>query len=158
MFKKLTPEILAPLNGQIKPVSECEDAVFAQKILGDGVFIEPDPVAQKVVSPVSGKITNVFDSLHAYGIESHDGLEILVHIGLNTVELEGEGFTSKVSVGKKVRTGDVLCEVDFAFLAEKGYSLQTPVVITDMSAIQTMEPLAGPAQAGKTIVMHYQKK
>ena len=94
-------EIAAPLTGKVIPVTEVPDPVFAEKVLGDGIAV--DPTEGTVYSPVDGTIFQIAHTFHAMGIESDDGLEILVHLGIDTVKLEGKGFQSFVEVGQKVK-------------------------------------------------------
>ena len=96
-------EIAAPLTGKVIPVTEVPDPVFAEKVLGDGIAV--DPTEGTVYSPVDGTIFQIAHTFHAMGIESDDGLEILVHLGIDTVKLEGKGFQSFVEVGQKVKKG-----------------------------------------------------
>ena len=102
--------VYAPLNGQAVALEQVPDEVFSEKVLGDGLGIIPSD--GKVYSPVNGEISSVAETLHAYGFESDDGLEILVHVGLDTVALKGEGFKSYVNEGDKVCVGDLVAEVD----------------------------------------------
>lgn len=148
-------KIYAPANGQVVPIDQVPDKVFAEKILGDGiaVILESDTIT----APATGKLSNVADTLHAYGIETTDGLELLVHIGINTVELKGQGFQCMVKEGQKVKRGDPLCKVDLAMLKEKGYPLHTPVLITNMDHIGVLKILAGSAAAKETCVMEYEQ-
>lgn len=122
-------EIYAPLNGKIIALEEVPDPVFSQKMMGEGIAIEP--VDGKVLSPVNGKIIQVPESKHAVGIEAEDGSEILIHVGLETVALKGEGFTAKVSQGDKVKVGDELIEFDLAYITEHAEATVTPIVITN---------------------------
>ena len=102
--------IVAPMRGRVIPLDKVPDSVFSDRILGDGCAIEP--VEGTVYSPVSGTVTSVADSLHAYGFLSEDGQEVLVHVGIETVSLKGEGFVSHVKVGDRVRAGDRIADVD----------------------------------------------
>lgn len=149
-------EIKAIANGKAIPVSEVPDEVFASKALGDGVAIIVTD--GKVYSPVDGEITMVADTLHAYGISTEDGLELCVHIGINTVELNGAGFTPKVKEGDHVTAGQLLCEVDMKLMAEKGYPTHTPILMTngDECADVRLLPTES-AEAGKTTVITYKK-
>lgn len=154
--RKKNPEkgkIYAPASGLVVPIDRAPDKVFAEKVLGDGVavILESDVIS----APATGKISNVADTLHAYGIETTDGLELLVHIGINTVELKGQGFQCMVKEGQRVKRGDPLCKVDLAMLKEKGYPLHTPVLITNMDNISDLRILAGSAAANETCVMEY---
>ena len=121
--------VYAPLNGQAVALEQVPDEVFSEKVLGDGLGIIPSD--GKVYSPVNGEISSVAEMLHAYGFESDDGLEILVHVGLDTVALKGEGFKSYVNEGDKVCVGDLVAEVDLELLKKKGINPITPVLVCD---------------------------
>lgn len=112
-----TLSVIAPISGKVVPISEVPDPVFSEKVLGDGIAIIPEN--GKIYSPVNGEITSVVDSKHAYGFSSDDGLDVLIHFGLETVALKGEGFTSHVKEGDKVKIGDLVAEVDINLLKEK---------------------------------------
>ncbi len=120
-------KILAPVKGKVIPLEQVPDEVFAQKVLGDGVGIIPEE--GKIYSPVDGKITTITDTLHAYGFETEDGIQMIVHFGLETVSLKGKGFTSKVKVGQKVKAGDLIAEVDLEYLKEQNVETITPVIV-----------------------------
>ena len=129
----------APLKGKVVPLEKVEDEVFSSKMLGDGVAIEP--AEGKVVSPVNGKVTVVFDTKHAVGILSDDGVEVLIHIGLDTVQLNGQHFNTHVKVDDTVKVGDLLVEFDKKAINEAGYKTVTPVIISnadDYSEIKTI--------------------
>lgn len=149
-------EIKAIANGKAIPVSEVPDEVFASKALGDGIAIIVTD--GKVYSPVDGEITMVADTLHAYGISTEDGLELCVHIGINTVELNGTGFSPKVKEGDRVKAGQLLCEIDMNLMKEKGYQTHTPILMTngDECAEVQLLPTAD-AKAGETTVITYKK-
>lgn len=132
--KKDVGTVYSPCVGQVVNLSEVPDAVFSEKILGDGACILPE--CNDFFSPVDGEIVQVFDTKHAYSIRSSDGIEILVHIGLNTVELKGEGFTSFVKDGDKVKKGDKIAEVNLEQVQDMGYQLYTPILITNMSEVK----------------------
>lgn len=156
-FKKKKQEqvLLATQNGKVVALEEVPDEAFAQKMLGDGVAIIPQ--SGEVYSPVSGKVVQVTDTLHAYGIQSDDGLDVLVHIGVNTVELKGEGFTAMVKEGDSVKAGDLLAKVDLALLKEKKYPLYTPVIITNIDDVTEISYNLGAATAAETIIATYKK-
>lgn len=149
-------EIKAAADGEVIPVSDVPDEVFAGGALGEGVaVIVTDGM---VYAPVDGEIFTVADTLHAYGIATEDGLELLVHIGINTVELGGEGFTAKVKVGDKVRTGQLLCEVDMNLMKEKEIEMHTPILMTNADECREIKLLPDKtAKAGKTTVITYLK-
>ncbi|WP_285858033.1 PTS sugar transporter subunit IIA [Neobacillus cucumis] len=134
-FKKKTvesdPFILQPLEGQLIPIETVPDPVFSQKMMGDGFAVQP--TKGTVVSPVDGKVISVFPTKHAVSLLDHNGREILIHVGMETVNLKGEGFTSFVKDGQTVKKGQKLLEVDFEFIKEKVPSIITPVVFTNLS-------------------------
>ncbi len=148
--KKKTGSIFSICDGQIIKLSEISDPVFSEKILGDGVAIFPE--SQEILSPVDGKIVQVFDTKHAYSILSDDGLEILVHIGLNTVELKGEGFKSFVNNGDMVKTGDKIAEINIEYIESMGYQLYTPILITNLDKIDKMNVKEGRIKKGEEII------
>ena len=128
MSKKIC-SLVSPVSGKIIPLEQVNDDVFSAKILGDGVAVELND--SKVVSPFDGEVVSVAETKHAYGIKSDDGTEILVHIGLDSVKLGGNGFVPKVSVGDRVKKGQLICEVDLDVLKQKGVSVVTPVIVTN---------------------------
>jgi len=122
-------KIMSPATGKVVPIEKVPDEVFSGKVLGDGAAVIP--TTGTVVSPVNGEVTSVAEGLHAYTIRSEDGLDILVHIGLDTVSLRGEGFKSKVNKGHKVKCGDIICEFDIELLKKRGLNPIIPVVVCD---------------------------
>lgn len=147
-------DLYAVGNGKVVKVEDVPDDVFASKALGDGVAVILED--GKVYAPADGEISMVADTLHAYGITTPDGLELLVHIGVNTVELNGQGFQPKVKAGQKVKAGDLLCIVDMKLMKRKGYPMHTPTLLTngDECGEITLLPCDN-AKAGKTIVAQY---
>ena len=143
--------LLAPLNGKVIPLDQVQDDVFSQKVLGDGVAIQPEN--GKLYSPVDGEISSIAETLHAYGFSTEDGLEILIHVGLDTVTLKGEGFKPCVQEGDKVKAGDLIAEIDLDFIASKGISTVTPVVICEGAEDKIMKTASGRVQAGKDAVI-----
>jgi PTS system glucose-specific IIA component len=145
MFKKLFGKkelkkeetLFAPLNGKVVDIEQVPDPTFSQKLMGEGIAIEP--ADGTVVSPVNGEIIQFFHTKHAIGIRSETGLEILIHVGLETVMLNGEGFTGHVQVGDKVKVGDRLITFDLEFIKENAASSITPIVITNMDIVQSIE-------------------
>lgn len=147
-------KLVAPMTGELIDISEVEDITFAQKFLGDGVAIKPTD--GKIVSPVDGKVIQVFHTKHALGL-SFKGIELLIHIGMNTVELKGEGFEINVEEGDKVKAGDVIGHVNLELLKEKGYPTETPIVVTNMEIIKSINKKSGPVIAGEDEIMEIKK-
>lgn len=116
LFKSKSSEINAPVNGEVVDLKEVSDPVFSEKMMGEGFAVKPSD--GKICAPIKGTVKSVFPSLHALTLEAEDGLDILIHIGLDTVELNGNGFSSTIQEGQKVKAGDPLVQVDLAFLAE----------------------------------------
>lgn len=144
--------ILAPMTGDIIEITQVEDEVFSEKMVGDGVAIEPREGI--VVSPVQGRIVQIFPTKHALGIETEDGLEILIHIGLDTVELKGEGFKSYVKVGDEVKLGDKLLEVDLDFIRKSGRSTVSPIIITNMDIVKNISTKIGNVNRGEDSIIN----
>lgn len=134
-FKKQTKkkiEVVAPISGECLSIGEVKDDVFAKKMMGDGFAIKPLPESSKVVSPIDGKIVALPDSKHAIGIKSdeHD-MDILVHIGLDTVSLKGRGFSPRVKLNQEVKAGQPIMDLDKNVMQKSGLDMTTMVVITD---------------------------
>jgi len=120
-------QILAPVSGRVVPMSEVNDPTFSQEILGKGVAVVPSE--GKVVAPASGEVVVMFETKHAVSIRTEDGAELIIHIGLDTVNLRGEHFTAHVAQGDHVKVGDVLVEFDMEAIKEAGYDVITPIVV-----------------------------
>lgn len=127
--KEVKESILSPMTGKVIALEELKDDAFAQGALGQGLGIIPSD--GKVVSPVDGTITTVFPTLHAIGITSDSGVEILIHIGLDTVQMKGEGFAAHIKQGDRVKRGQQLLTVDLKAIEKSGYLTQTPIIITN---------------------------
>ncbi|HEM5163474.1 TPA: PTS glucose transporter subunit IIA [Streptococcus suis] len=121
--------VFSPLSGKILPLEKVNDATFSKKMLGEGVAIIPKD--GKVYAPFDGAVTSLFPTKHAIGLTSDEGVELLIHFGLETVELKGRGFVSHVSDGEKVEKGQLMLEVDVEMLVAEGYDIVTPVVVTN---------------------------
>ncbi len=149
-YKGVTEEVETVADGQVIDLADVKDPVFSQKMMGDGFAVEPEN--GKIYSPVAGTVTSVFPSKHAIGLVTDNGLEVLVHIGLETVSLEGKPFEVHVSEGQKVAAGDLLVTADLEAIKEAGRETSTIVVFTNAAAIKsvTVEKL-GQASA-KTVV------
>ena len=122
-------QVRAPLSGQVIPLSEVPDPVFAQGMMGNGVAIIPSQ--GKLFAPFDGEVTAIFPTGHAVGLTSTDGAEVLMHIGIDTVALNGQGFKANVVQGQKVKAGDVLVEFDIPAIQAAGYQIVTPVIVTN---------------------------
>ena len=140
--------IVAPCNGTIIKMAKVQDQVFSQKLMGDGFAIVPSD--GKFVAPVSGELVTVFDTKHAYGIKNQN-VEVLLHIGLDTVELNGKGFDCKVNQGANITTGDRLVDVNIEAIASEAKSLETPVVITNKAEFKFLKE-EGEVKAGEPIL------
>lgn len=127
--KRAEEDIFCPVEGTIVPLENVKDEVFASKMMGDGIAIEPS--AGKVYAPFAGEVAALFPTGHAVGIRSTNGCEILIHVGLNTVELEGAPFQIKVKQGDKVTKGQILLEFDMEAIKTAGYDLITPVIVSN---------------------------
>ncbi len=144
--------VFSPLNGQVIPLSSVKDPVFADGILGKGAAVLPSE--GKLVSPVNGTILNIFPTFHAIGIQSEEGLEILIHLGFDTVELQGKYFKSNISEGDKVSVGDLLIEFQAEEIKKAGYDITTPIIITNSDQYETIEAVPGDnIKAGEKLII-----
>lgn len=155
-LEDIPEDILAPLTGKVIRIEDVPDKVFAEKMMGEGFAIEP--LGNIVSAPVTGEITSLFATKHAIGITSDNGLEILIHVGMDTVSLNGEGFTAYVKQGDRVKIGDKLLSVDFDIIREKVPSIVTPVVFTNLTENNKVEINYGEVTEGKDVVAVVIKK
>ena len=153
-MKKTEKTLLAVCDGEAIELSYVPDEVFAEKMLGEGFAIIPS--GQNFFAPADGEIVNISDTLHAYSIKTDGGLEVLLHIGIDTVELRGEGFTPRVRVGERVRAGDVVAVADTVFIEKKGFSTVTPVVVTNPDELLSFDLRLGRVIGGESTVMNYE--
>lgn len=130
-FKKKKKEIYCPVNGEVLAIEAVSDPVFASKAMGDGFAVEPTDGA--IYSPVAGKVTSVFPTKHAIGLVTEDGLEVLVHIGIDTVALNGDGFDILVAEGADVTADTQLAKVDLAHLRKEQKLTTTMVIFTNLT-------------------------
>ena len=149
-FKGLTEEVYSVADGQVVALEQVKDPVFAQKMMGDGFAVEP--ANGNIVSPVSGTVSSIFPTKHALGLVTEAGLEVLVHIGLDTVSLEGKPFTVHVAEGQKVAVGDLLVTADLDAIREAGRETSTIVVFTNADAIQSVKLEQTGSLAANTVV------
>ena len=149
-FKGLTEEVYSVADGQVVTLEQVKDPVFAQKMMGDGFAVEP--ANGNIVSPVSGTVSSIFPTKHALGLVTEAGLEVLVHIGLDTVSLEGKPFTVHVAEGQKVAAGDLLVTADLDAIRAAGREISTVVVFTNAEAIKSVKLEQTGSLAAKTAV------
>ena len=149
-FKKKETDLLAPLNGTIIPLEEVPDPVFSQKMMGDGIAIQPS--GGHVHAPFSGEVIMITPTKHAIAIRSISGIEVLIHIGLETVALKGEGFQLAVKEGDRVEKGQLLVEVDWAYIEEHAENTITPIIVTDSDKEITYGS-KGSCIQGETVIM-----
>ena len=148
--------ILAPMTGTAVAITEVPDPIFIEKILGDGVAIVP--TEGKVVSPVDGTVSKVAETGHIYAVTSDNGVEVVIHVGLETVALNGKCFQIHVKEGDKVKAGDLLADADLEFIKETGRNSITPIVIGSSLEGKDLVCEEGEVQAGKTVIMEIKQK
>lgn len=136
-LKRKVRDVMSPVDGQIVALESVPDEVFSQKMVGDGVAVIP--VSNLFRAPIDGVVSKIFSTNHAYSIKSSKDLEVMVHIGLETVALEGKGFTRIANEGDEVKAGDVIIEVDLAYIRDHAKDIITPIIIADGSDVQTIE-------------------
>ena len=132
--------VFSPIEGNAISLDKVNDGVFSEGMLGKGIAIEPS--VGRAVSPINGVVSTVFETKHAIGLTSDDGVEILIHIGIDTVKLNGEHFNTHVKAGDKVKVGDILVDFDIEKIKEAGYPIVTPVIITNTDSYDNIETLA----------------
>lgn len=141
-----TTILYSPMKGEILPVDQSMDEVFASRALGDGIALNPED--GMVCAPCNGTVSLLFPTKHAVGITSDTGIEVLIHIGINTVQLDGAGFEAYVAQGDKVKCGDKLIQADLKLINEKGLNPQTMMILPEGGGLKTeVYPSAG-AEAG----------
>lgn len=147
--------LLAPLSGEIVPLEEVPDVVFAEKIIGDGLAIKPS--GNKMVAPCDGVISKIFAHNHAFAMNSDSGLEIFVHFGVDTVELKGAGFTRIATEGQRVAAGEVIIEFDLSLLEATAKSTLTPIIISNMEDIKELTRASGAVTLGTDVILSIRK-
>jgi PTS system glucose-specific IIA component len=140
--------ILAPIDGAVLDIESVPDEVFAQKMVGDGVAI--DPSGQYAVAPINGTLIKLFPGGHAFGIATDDGVELIVHIGLDTIELNGEGFRNIATEGQVVKVGDPIVQFDRPTIERQNKVVLSPVVSSGQGTI--IQRASGNVQAGKDVL------
>lgn len=156
-FLKKSYNLVAPIDGKIIDLSEVPDQVFAERLAGDGVAI--DSTGDTIVAPADGKLSLIFRTNHAFGITLNNGVELLVHIGLETVALEGAGFQRIATEGQVVKAGDPIVKINREEILSKGCSLVTPVLITNPDIIKDLKCKVGETvKAGEGEILTYKTK
>lgn len=143
-------DIYAPISGKIVDIETVPDPVFSEKIVGNGIAI--DPKGDKILSPIDGTIGKIFETNHAFSIESPQGLEIFVHFGIGTVELRGVGFKRLAEEGQEVKSGDPILSFDLPYLKQHVDSVLTPVLLANMEDVQGLDKRHGNVEAGKDVI------
>lgn len=159
LFKKKEEDsdIIAPLTGKVIPLEQVPDQVFSQKMMGDGLAIEP--LNKDVLSPIEGEVVDVFKTRHAISLRAENGAEILIHMGLETVQLDGKGFDIMIENGQKVKKGDILATYDINTIAEEGYKTVTPIVLLNADDYQMTNVIDGQeVTAGSETLFTLEKK
>jgi glucose-specific phosphotransferase system IIA component len=153
LFKRKQREILSPVDGQVVDITEVSDEVFSQKMVGDGVAVKP--VGDTFCAPIDGTVSKIFSTNHAFSIKSDKDLEVMVHIGLETVALEGRGFERLVNEGDLVFAGDPVIKVDMNYIAAHAKDTITPVIVSDESDVGRIEKILRIAKC-KDVIMEVQ--
>jgi len=156
-FKKKQKEmaVYAPMDGVAIKISDVPDEAFSERILGDGAAVIPEN--GNVYSPVSGEIIDITDSKHAFCITTNDGTELLLHIGIDTVNLKGEGFNLNIVSGDKVKAGTKIAEIDLEFLKKNNVKLETPVILTEAENYKITQVHEGRVKGGHDVLFMYKK-
>lgn len=145
-----TIELGAYVSGEVVKLSEVNDPTFAEEMLGTGVAMLPS--SGTLYSPIDAEVTLVFDTMHAVTLETENHVEILLHIGLDTVQLSGEGYQAFVKAGDKVKKGDPLLGFDMELIKRKGYDLITPMIICNTEEFKSITPVEGAHEVGDTVL------
>ena len=155
VFSRQRGTLLSVADGRAIPLSEVPDEAFSSGMLGTGFAVEP--IKGTIYSPVDGMVEGVTDSRHAYSIRSDDGLDVLVHIGVDTVKLGGEGFLPLVDEGDRVSAGDAIARADLAAIRAAGCRTVTPVLVANGDGLENVKFKLGNVTGGKSTVMLYKK-
>ncbi len=143
--------VMLPIDGKVIPLEQLPDETFASAILGPGCGVEP--TGDTVYAPFDGTVTQVPESLHAVGMMSDDGIELLIHVGIDTVKLDGVPFTAHVKEGDRVQAGDLLIEFDRQAILDAGYDLATPIIISNSDDYREIDTVASSAvEAGQPLL------
>lgn len=149
-------KVFAPISGNIIALEDVPDEVFAQKMIGDGIAIIP-LASGTMLAPADGRVEKIFDTNHAFSVVTSSGIEIFVHFGMDTVQLDGQGFKRLVEEGAIVKAGDPLIEYDYEFLKENAKSVITPVIISNYEDYADLGKQSGSVTAGEGLVLNITK-
>ena len=149
-FKRKPREIYAPSEGKIVDITEVNDEVFSTKMVGDGVALQP--INGRFCSPIAGVVSKIFATNHAFSIKGEKDIEVMVHIGLDTVQLQGEGFERLIEEGMQVEAGTPIIDADLDYLATHAKSTITPIIISDTSNYKRIEKYLRIVKQGDTIM------
>lgn len=152
LFAKQKLKVLAPLSGEVVSLEEVPDPIFSEKMMGEGIAIMP--TEGNIYSPFEGEVIFVAESKHAIGLRSKDGVEVLIHVGLETVSLKGKGFNLHVNVGEGISQKQLLMEVDWPYLKEHVPSIVTPIVITNSTEMNIQLVKTNHCTLGETVLMN----
>ena len=152
LFKR-NKQLLSVCDGSCAELSQIPDEAFSSGMLGQGVAVFPK--SNRFFSPVNGRVESIAESRHAYTILSEDGLELLIHIGVDTVELKGEGFTSLTKEGVAIRAGEPLADADLKLISDRGFSTVTAVLVTNHEKIEITEQRYGEVTGGRDAILTY---
>lgn len=156
-FLKRNYKLLAPIDGRVIALEKVPDEIFSQKMAGDGVAIDTD--GDLVVAPADGDLTFIFKTNHAFGMSLNNGVELLIHIGLDTVNLAGEGFERLAHEGQTVKAGEPIIRINRDYILERGCSLISPILIANADAVRFSGVNFGKGvKAGKDILIEYKLK
>ena len=147
--------VYSPMDGVAIPLSDVPDEAFSEKILGDGAAVIPK--SGNVYSPVDGEIIDITDTKHAFCITTNEGTELLLHIGIDTVKLKGEGFLIKIVSGDKVKAGTKIAEIDLDVLEKNGIARHTPVILTESQNYKITQVHEGEVAGGRDVLFLYKK-
>ena len=149
-LKRKIREVYAPVDGQVVALESVKDDVFSQKMVGDGVAVIP--MSNRFRAPIDGVVSKIFSTNHAYSIKSEKDLEVMVHIGLETVALDGKGFTRIANEGDEVKAGDIIIEADLSYISEHAKDIITPVIILEESDVKEIDKKLDIVKAGDIIM------
>ncbi len=149
-LKRKTREVFSPVDGEVLKIESVDDEVFANKMVGDGVAVMP--MSDTFCAPIEGVVSKIFSTNHAYSVKSDKDIEVMVHIGLETVALKGVGFERLAKEGDAVRAGDPIIRVDLPYLTEHAKDIVTPVIISDESDVKEIEKKIKVVKCGDVIM------